>query len=503
MSRKQETNAFSKQWFSCSFDHIDQPHSTITLSPASVTHPTSSKATDEATTESCNQAENLPHIMDVDGDDVVFLCDSFKKSSQPKKCVDQMECYESIADRFVPTNTSELAVHNKKIEQVREWMLNHRNGMRRSKLLLLTGPCGSGKTATVKVLCRELRMELVEWESPDHYDFSYDQNGEEVLCEQSQVRVFADFLKSVDHGSLETAHVQKVVLIEQLPNVFYREPSLLHSLLRSYASCSRCMFIFVLSSIESCWALNPRRLFPTSMLRELYFDTVSFNPSAVTFLSKAIRRILTALSIKATPSQIKYIAESSAGDIRCAINNLQLSIAEDGRLLNDVLLFGSSSQTDPFHSIGKILYGKRAETESTEWVECENLLSEHLRERFHRPRPPKDLLEDVIHKTAMSGDNIAAYLEEHEPYFAESLSEIRAVFDNISLIDSALGSWEVRMNPSLDKYEAEIAARSAVFYNYGSSQNSSLFFFYLMIFVTCLFLFSRFFVSCCGTVICM
>ncbi|VDM49954.1 unnamed protein product [Toxocara canis] len=357
-------------------------------------------------------------------------------------------------------------------------MLNHRNGMRRSKLLLLTGPCGSGKTATVKVLCRELRMELVEWESPDHYDFSYDQNGEEVLCEQSQVRVFADFLKSVDHGSLETAHVQKVVLIEQLPNVFYREPSLLHSLLRSYASCSRCMFIFVLSSIESCWALNPRRLFPTSMLRELYFDTVSFNPSAVTFLSKAIRRILTALSIKATPSQIKYIAESSAGDIRCAINNLQLSIAEDGRLLNDVLLFGSSSQTDPFHSIGKILYGKRAETESTEWVECENLLSEHLRERFHRPRPPKDVLEDVIHKTAMSGDNkdilggnrafrkllemsagtseIAAYLEEHEPYFAESLSEIRAVFDNISLIDSALGSWEVRMNPSLDKYEAEV-----------------------------------------------
>lgn len=66
-------------------------------------------------------------------------------------------------------------------------MLNHRDGMKRSKILLLTGPCGSGKTATVKVLCSELRMKLVEWESPDHYEFAVDENGEEILCEQSQV----------------------------------------------------------------------------------------------------------------------------------------------------------------------------------------------------------------------------------------------------------------------------------------------------------------------------
>ena len=31
------------------------------------------------------------------------------------------------------------------------------------RILALTGPAGSGKTATVKVLARELGFELIEW----------------------------------------------------------------------------------------------------------------------------------------------------------------------------------------------------------------------------------------------------------------------------------------------------------------------------------------------------
>ena len=33
-------------------------------------------------------------------------------------------------------------------------------------ILLLTGPAGVGKTATVKVLAKELRCELHEWSNP-------------------------------------------------------------------------------------------------------------------------------------------------------------------------------------------------------------------------------------------------------------------------------------------------------------------------------------------------
>uniref|UniRef100_F1L066 Cell cycle checkpoint protein RAD17 n=1 Tax=Ascaris suum TaxID=6253 RepID=F1L066_ASCSU len=465
-----KSQGFSKRWFSCSFEDVTPSNSVSLLSPATASCSKLVTSAKQMSLRNHNNDETLLNIAEIDDDEPLLVWETPKISLLKPA---QSSCYESLIDRFPPTNVEHLAVHSKKVDQVREWMLNHRDGMKRSKILLLTGPCGSGKTATVKVLCSELRMKLVEWESPDHYEFAVDENGEEILCEQSQVRVFADFLKSVDRNSLDDSCAQRVVLIEHLPNIFYREPGLLHSLLCTYTLYSRCMFIFVLSSIESCWTLNPRRLFPMSMLRDLHFDTVTFNPSALTFLSKAIRRILSELKIKATSTQIKYIAESAAGDIRCAINNLQLCIGDDGQLLKDAILFGSSSQTDPFHSIGRILHGKRAEQDSNEWLECENLLSKRLRERFHRPRPPKDVLEDVIQKTAMSGDNIAAYLEEHEPYFVKSLSDLRAVFDNISLMDSSFGSWEVRMNNASSEYEAEVAARSTIFYNYGIKYNSS------------------------------
>uniref|UniRef100_A0A915AVA1 Cell cycle checkpoint protein RAD17 n=2 Tax=Parascaris univalens TaxID=6257 RepID=A0A915AVA1_PARUN len=459
----------SKRWFSCSFDDVKPSRSVSLLSSANATCSKLLTSAKQISLRNHNDDETSLNITEIDDDEPLLVWETPKISLLKPA---QSRCYESLIDRFAPTNVEHLAVHTKKIDQVREWMLNHRDGMKRSKILLLNGPCGSGKTATVKVLCSELRMQLVEWESPDHYEFAVDENGEEIICEQSQVRVFADFLKSVDRNSLDDSCAQRVVLIEHLPNIFYREPGLLHSLLCTYALYSRCMFIFVLSSIESCWTLNPRRLFPMSMLRDLRFDTITFNPSALTFLSKVIRRILSELKIKATSTQIKYIAESAVGDIRCAINNLQLCIGGDGQLLKDAVLFGSSSQTDPFHSIGRMLHGKRAEHDSNEWLESENLLSERLCGRFHRPRPPKDVLEDVIQKTAMSGDNIAAYLEEHEPYFVKSLTDLRAVFDNISLMDSLFGSWEVRMNNALSEYEAQIAARSTIFYNYGIKYSS-------------------------------
>lgn len=55
------------------------------------------------------------------------------------------------------------------------------------KLLLLTGPTGSGKTTAVKMLSRELKFELIEWNCPESYDVFYDPEGEEIVYEENQV----------------------------------------------------------------------------------------------------------------------------------------------------------------------------------------------------------------------------------------------------------------------------------------------------------------------------
>ena len=41
------------------------------------------------------------------------------------------------------------------------------SGCRAPKVLLLSGPAGSAKTATLSVLCTELKIEVQEWHNPN------------------------------------------------------------------------------------------------------------------------------------------------------------------------------------------------------------------------------------------------------------------------------------------------------------------------------------------------
>lgn len=85
-----------------------------------------------------------------------------------------------------------MAVHKRKVNDVRQWLVEafqpsklqkYRVGLLSSvvhyyrlltscfprltqRLLVLTGPAGSGKTTTLRVLTRELGFEILEWRNP-------------------------------------------------------------------------------------------------------------------------------------------------------------------------------------------------------------------------------------------------------------------------------------------------------------------------------------------------
>lgn len=92
---------------------------------------------------------------------------------------------------YFPTQ-EDLAVHKRKVNDVRQWLVEafqpsklqkYRVGLLSSvvhyyrlltscfprltqRLLVLTGPAGSGKTTTLRVLTRELGFEILEWRNP-------------------------------------------------------------------------------------------------------------------------------------------------------------------------------------------------------------------------------------------------------------------------------------------------------------------------------------------------
>ena len=77
----------------------------------------------------------------------------------------------SWTEKYAPVNLEELAVHKKKVADVRQWFEDVFVGRTNKRLLVLKGTAGTGKTMTVSLLSQILGFELVEWRNPAVSDF--------------------------------------------------------------------------------------------------------------------------------------------------------------------------------------------------------------------------------------------------------------------------------------------------------------------------------------------
>ncbi|KAI9329057.1 Rad17 cell cycle checkpoint protein-domain-containing protein [Obelidium mucronatum] len=401
------------------------------------------------------------------------IADGNESENKPKRKAAKFEVDE-IDDDFGDAQ-SELAVHKRKINDVRSWLqdalsTSENSALRRihksHRLLALTGISGTGKTALIRMLSMELNFEIVEWINPinefgldttNDVDDFYSEDGswqqprhQQSSSSTSVIQKFIDFIASarktnaLSFGSSEsftnTKPTPKVILIEDLPNLStHSSKSAFHSILRTHVFGGGGADVHPIVLILS--------------------DTIA---SAVSSSEEGFR---------------------SRGYE--TVMNLKNLVPEDFLTLFDKLPDISSSSTSSkdvgnrdvnlifFHALNKILIGKRLESNETadefpgQYSESLVVTADgggikvptHL--KYLERKPLKSNPEHVFESSHTDADGFISYLAENYTSTFTEIEECVAAIDSYCDADILSGSWKNR--PTMSNYSASIACRGTLF----------------------------------------
>ncbi|KAK2973689.1 hypothetical protein RJ640_022146 [Escallonia rubra] len=397
-------------------------------------------------------------------------------------------------DKYKPSSLEELAVHKKKVEEVKSWF-EERLGTAKEEVcnnvLLITGQAGVGKSATVHVIASHLGALLCEWNTPTPTIWQeHLHNSSAGMRYMSKLDEFENFVERIrKYGLIPqscTGGSEKstMLLIDDLPVVYGKVASRrLHNCLHFLAQSIRIPTAILITDYSKADAGD----FTTRCLEELQLSLqsagtckVAFNPITVNSIKKILFKICREEQFKVTAEEIDLIAKASGGDIRHAITSLQyfclkphpmLSLScstgiptyprercDEINQLDDRLStsFGRDETLSLFHALGKFLHNKR-ETENSIPPDTSAYL---LRERFKRSPLKMDAPEKVLSQAHGQARPIADFLHENVLDFLgeEASDDAWVVASYLSDADRLLAS----VNGILSRnYEAENVLQSA------------------------------------------
>lgn len=401
-------------------------------------------------------------------------------------------------DKHKPHFLEELAVQKKKVEEVKTWFEERLKAVLdgHSNVLLVAGPSGVGKTATIHAIASHLGVTIWEWTTPTPTVWpEHLHNSNSGLKYMSKLDEFEGFVERVRKYGLTSpmltgSQASVILLVDDLPVVNVRA---------AYGRLQRCLTLLGQSVriptaiVITNYDKDDSADFSTRCWEELLLSLhsagackVNFNPVTVNSIKKTLTAICRKEQCEVGADSIDLIAKASGGDIRHAINSLQYLCLKPHRrpilsskerldnvnCLDDAfcLPFGKDETLSLFHALGKFLHNKR---ESEHAIASDRGDTFRLKEKFMRLPLKMDAPEVILCQAHGQAATLTDFLHENVLDFLseEGIDDAWLVASYLSDSDFLLSSLTGHLSRDfgaeniIQSAAASVAARGVLFGN--------------------------------------
>jgi len=237
-------------------------------------------------------------------------------------------------EKYRPRKLSEVVNQDEAKKALLDWINSWEKGKPNKRAVLLAGPPGIGKTTLAYALANEKGYEVLELNASDV------RTGERI--------------RQVIGGSMKMGSLfgfrGRIILFDEVDGLNVREDK---GGLAAIIELIRESTWPIIMTANNPWDPKFRELRDEA-------EVIQLKPLDEDDIMTILRRICNNEGIKCEEDALKLIAESSGGDVRAAINDLQ-AVAEGKKVVtkDDVTVTDRAHQFDMFKVLDKVFHARR------------------------------------------------------------------------------------------------------------------------------------------------
>jgi replication factor C large subunit len=317
-------------------------------------------------------------------------------------------------EKYRPKKLDDIVGNDVALQAIRRWARSWQAGTPRVKALVLRGEPGVGKTSAALALANDMGWDQIEMNASDHRNAASIKSVAGVGSANQTFSAKGEFLSS-------SAGKRKLVILDEADNLFGRED---YGGAKAIVETVRDSGQPIVLIVNDYYELSRKAPAIKALAEKAVFKRLSRGD-----VVKVLGSVLDQEGIRSSPKLLERIADNANGDLRAAINDLQMMV--EGRSELEIGDSGALGKRNQEKELGSVL---------------------HSVFRAKSVREARDATFDLD----ITPDELVVWIEENVPLELHSSAEMAAAFDSVSRADVYLGRTRMLQHYGMWAYAKEL-----------------------------------------------